>query len=345
MNKSPQKICILRLSAIGDVAQAFVAINELKLAQPQLDLTWIIGATEYQLLAHTKGIDFIVFDKDKAINSYRKIARLLLAKKFDVLLLMQYSLRAGLLSLLVKAPIRIGYPRLLSREFHTLFVNQHIAMPPHAHVLDIYYAFAATLGLKEPSNTRPIYYLLEDEQFAQQYLSKDKKTLLLSPCSSHHFKNWLPQHYAEVAYAAMHQYNMDVVLVGSNSHRERIYEHQILQQLRTPCRSLIGKTSLRQLAALVAHSHLVIAPDSAIVHIASALRTPVIGLYATTNAERSGPYHYLDHCINCYPKALKKYYHKATKDVRWGKHIKKPRAMELISTHSVIKQLDNIMTR
>ncbi|MBC6413665.1 MAG: glycosyltransferase family 9 protein [Chromatiales bacterium] len=333
----------MRLSAIGDVAQAFVAVNELKLSQPHLDITWIIGKTEYQLLAHNKDIDFIIFDKDQVVHSYRRIARLLRHRKFDALLLMQYSLRAGLLSLLVKAPLRIGYPRLFSREFHRLFINRHIEMPERIHVLDIYYAFAKEVGLKEHINAIPTYYASEDAQFAQRHLPKDKRTLLISPCSSHHFKNWLPQNYAEVAQIAMQKYDMHVVLVGGNSRGEQIYEQQILKHLHTPCVSLIGKTNLRQLAALVAHSHLVIAPDSAIVHIASAIQTPVIGLYAATNAERSGPYRYLDQCINLYSEALKKYYRKTVDDVRWGKHIKKHAAMELISTRSVIEQLDRIM--
>ena len=342
-HKSTQKICIVRLSAIGDVAQAFVAINALKLSQPQLELTWIIGKTEYELLAHSNDIDFIVFDKDKVLSSYRLIAKQLLGRKFDALLLMQYSLRAGLLSLLVKAPLRIGYPRQLSREFHSLFVNQHIKMPTSTHVLDVYYGFAEALGLKERTHAVPAYYLPDDVRFAEQHLPADKKILVISPCSSHDFKNWQPERYAEVAQIAMQRYDMHVVLVGGSSQTEGIYEERIQRCLHAPATSLIGKTSLRQLAAIVAQSDLVIAPDSAIVHIASALQTPVIGLYAATNAERSGPYRYLDQCVNRYPEALEKYYRKSINDVRWGKHIKKSKAMELISTQLVLEQLDRIM--
>ena len=323
--------------------QASIAVNALKLSYPQLELTWIIGKTEYELLAHLNDIDFIVFDKDRVLKSYKLIAERLSARKFDAMLLMQYSLRAGLLSLLVKASLRIGYPRQLSREFHGLFVNQHIKMPTGKHVLDIYYGFAEALGLTGRTDAIPAYYLPEDTQFAERNLSKDKKILLISPCSSHSFKNWLPERYAEVAQVAMQQYDMDVVLVGGNSQTERMYEAQIKQYLHTPCTSLIGKTSLRQLAAIVAHSDLVIAPDSAIVHIASALQTPVIGLYAATDAERSGPYRYLDWCVNHYPEALEKYYRKFIKDLRWGKHIKKSNAMELISTRLVLEKLDRIM--
>ena len=342
-HKPLQKICILRLSAIGDVVQASIVINALKLSYPQLELTWIIGKTEYELLAHLSDINFIVFDKNQVWKSYKLIAKQLSGKKFDALLLMQYSLRAGLLSLLVKAPLRIGYPRQLSREFHGLFVNQHIKMPTGKHVLDIYYGFAEALGLTGRTDAIPAYYLPDDTQFAERNLAQNKKILLISPCSSHGFKNWLPERYAEVAQVAMQQHDMHVVLVGSDSQTERKYEARIQQHLHTPCISLIGKTSLRQLAALVAHSHLVIAPDSAIVHIASALQTPVIGLYAATDAERSGPYRYLDWCVNRHPEALEKHYRKSIKDVRWGKHIKKSNAMELISTQLVLEKLDRIM--
>lgn len=342
-HKVPQKICILRLSAIGDVAQAFVAVNELKLSQPQLQLTWIIGKTEHELLAHSSDIDFIVFDKDKSLSSYRTIVGQLSGRKFDALLLMQYSLRAGLLSLAVKAPLRIGYPRRLGREFHSLFVNRHIEIPTNTHVSDIYYGFARALGLKERTDAVPAYYLPEDARFAEKHLPANKKILVIAPCSSHDFKNWLPERYAAVAQAAMQRYDMHVVLVGGSSQTEKMYENRIRQHLNAPCTSLIGKTSLRQLAAIVAQSHLVVAPDSATVHIASALHTPVIGLYAATNAERSGPYRYLDRCVNRYPEALAKYYRKSVSDVRWGKHIKKFAAMELIDTRAVLERLDSIM--
>ena len=86
--KPVQKICILRLSAIGDVVQASIAVNALKLSHPQLELTWIIGKTEYELLAHLNDIDFIVFDKDKVFKSYKLIAERLSDRKFDALLLM-----------------------------------------------------------------------------------------------------------------------------------------------------------------------------------------------------------------------------------------------------------------
>ena len=323
--------------------QASIAVNALKLSHPQLELTWIIGKTEYELLAHLNDIDFIVFDKDKVLKSYQLIAKRLSGREFDTLLLMQYSLRAGLLSLLVKAPLRIGYPHQLSREFHSLFVNQHIKMPTGKHVLDVYYGFVKALGIKERTDAVPTYYLPDDIRFAEHNLAKDKKILLISPCSSHSFKNWLPERYAEIARVAIQRYDMHIVLVGSDSQTERMYETRIQQYLNTPCTSLIGKTTLRQLAAIVAHSDLVIAPDSAIVHIASALQTPVIGLYAATDAERSGPYRYLDWCANCYPEALEKYCRQSIKDVRWGKHIKKSNAMELINTQSVLEKLDRIM--
>ncbi len=342
-HKPPQKICILRLSAIGDVVQASIAVNALKSSHPRLELTWIVGKTEYELLAHLNDINFIVFDKNEVLKSYRLVAERLAGRKFDALLLMQYSLRAGLLSLLVKAPLRIGYPHRLSREFHSLFVNRHIEMPTGKHVLDIYYGFVEALGITAQIDAVPTYYLPDDTRFAGLHLPRDKKILLISPCSSHSFKNWLPERYAEVAQVAMQRYDMHVVLVGGNSQTERTYEAHIQQYFRTPCTSLIGKTSLRQLAAVVAQSHLVIAPDSAIVHIASALQTSVIGLYAATDAERSGPYRYLDRCINRYPEALEKYCGKSIKDISWGKHIKESNAMELINTQSVIEQLDRIM--
>ena len=343
--KPPSRVCLLRLSAIGDIVQVAAVAHIIRHHSPQTQLTWIIGKAEYQLLDHLEGIEFILFDKKYPVQSYLKLAKKLAARRFDALLLMQYSLRASLLSSLVTATVRIGYPAELSRELHGLFINHRVDAVPRTHKLDAYLSFAKILGIKDPALEYPPYYLREDAEFAQHHLPKDKKVLLIAPCASRSFKNWPAARYVEVAKAATERYDMQVVLSGTDSRTERLYESQIQQQLNGQCLSLIGKTNLKQLAAIVAHSDVVLAPDSAAVHIASALNIPVIGLYAATNPERIGPYQNRDRCVNCYPEALQKQYRKSISQVHWGKQIKRGGVMELISPAQVIQMLEHLLAR
>ena len=61
----PNSICILRLSAIGDVLHALPIVGTIQHAWPDTTITWVIGKLEYSLLGDIPGIEFIVFDKSK----------------------------------------------------------------------------------------------------------------------------------------------------------------------------------------------------------------------------------------------------------------------------------------
>ena len=102
-------ICILRLSAIGDVTHVVPVINAIQKHLPQAKITWIIGKLEARLLNGLQGVEFIVFDKKGGFDAVRQLRRSLKGRKFDALLHMQVAARANLLSKLIKAPVRIGW--------------------------------------------------------------------------------------------------------------------------------------------------------------------------------------------------------------------------------------------
>ena len=86
-----------------------------------------------------------------------------------------------------------------------------------------------------------------------------------------------------------------------------------------------------------------IGPDSGTLHIASMLRKPVIGLFATSNPLRTGPYDNMDYVINKYEIALKKYNNKSIHEVKWGARIRNNQAMSLITQDDVIDMADKIL--
>lgn len=59
----PESLCILRLSAIGDVCNVLAVVQQIQRYWPQTEITWIIGKVEYQLLQHVNGINFVIYDK------------------------------------------------------------------------------------------------------------------------------------------------------------------------------------------------------------------------------------------------------------------------------------------
>ena len=105
-----KSLCLLRLSAIGDVCHAVAMVQAIQRQYPDLAITWIIGKVEYQLLKHLPGIEFVIFDKSQGWRSYGQLRKALAGQRFDVLLQMQVALRATIASLMMNT-LQAGYQK------------------------------------------------------------------------------------------------------------------------------------------------------------------------------------------------------------------------------------------
>src|SRR5713101_4736277 len=144
----PRHVCLLRLSAIADTCHALAALLAFQSAWPQTRFTWIIGKLEAKLMtAILPEIEFITFDKSATLKELLRLRRTLSARRFDLLLDMQLSFRASLVSSLVSAPIKLGFDRERARELQWWFTNARIAPAAAEHVLDSFLGFARACGL------------------------------------------------------------------------------------------------------------------------------------------------------------------------------------------------------
>ncbi|WP_043531314.1 glycosyltransferase family 9 protein [Litchfieldella xinjiangensis] len=346
----PERICILRLSALGDVCNLVPTLRALQRQWPQVHITWIIGQGEHSLLAGLPGVEFVVYDKRTGLAGMREIWRRLADTRFDALLHMQQSLRASVLSLGLKARVRIGYDRERSKDGQRWFTRHHIPPNPRAHVVDSFLDFARTLGVEDAIASTPEWRLpIPDEaRNAARRLTGGNAYLLVTPCTSaraNNFRNWTVEGYATVAEYAWVQYGLKTVLTGSGTTQEREMGARIAEL--APAEAIIdtiGDASLKTLLALIDEARAVIAPDTGPAHMANALATPVIGLYATSNPDRTGPYRWRHLLVNRYPEALHHYLHKTVDDLPWGHRVRHPEAMALIHADDVIARLDSLLS-
>ena len=100
-----------------------------------------------------------------------------------------------------------------------------------------------------------------------------------------------------------------------------------------------GKTSLKQLAALIHQADLVISPDSGPAHIATTQGTPVIGLYAYHNPLRTAPYHNLDNVVSVYEENVQKEQGKPSNELPWATKLKGKNLMAEIQVEQVVAQM------
>jgi len=336
----PERICILRLSALGDAIHVVPVIRAIRAHWPSTQITWIIGKLERKLLSGLGEVEFIEFDKRGGWPAIRALRETMQGRRFDILLHMQVAARANLLSRLIKAPLRLGWDRGRSRDFHHWFNKYKVAQVPMQHQAEGFLEFPRALGIPVDSPRWDLPITAEAHAWAAEQLPGDQPTLLISPCSSHTLRNWRPEYYATVADHAAEALGMRVVLSGGPSELERETGKQIESLMNAPCLNLVAKDTLEQSKAMLKRADLVISPDSGPAHIASALGTPVIGLYAATWSKRSGPYNSLHLCVDRYEEAARKFRHREATELRWGHRIEEPGVMDLIQPKDVIEKLN-----
>ncbi len=342
----PDSICLLRLSALGDVVHVLPLVRTLQRAWPETTLTWVIGKPEHKLLEGLPGVEFVVFDKGSGLPGMRALRRALLSrlpsqKRFDALLQMQVAARANLLSAFIPAGRRIGYDASRSRDLHGLFVNERIPDRPGIHVLDAIGSFCEPLGLRQDEVIWNLPVPDAAREWARaQWPDDGTPTLVVSPCSSHVRRNWRSERYAAVAdHAASRGWR--IVLCGGRSQLERDTTDAILSAMRASALGsnvldLVGKDTLKQLPALLERADLVMTPDSGPMHIANAMGTKVLGLHAASNPKRSGPYSDLRYCVDRYDDAARKYLGKPASELEWGTKIEQDGVMDLVTVEDGI---------
>ena len=335
---APHSICLLRLSALGDATHVLPLVHTLRRAWPRVPITWILGKGEARLMEGLEDVELLVFDKSAGLQGLHDLRTRLAGRRFEVLLQMQLALRANLLSALISAERRIGYDRARSKEGHSLFINERIPPGGH-HVLDVFGKFCEPLGLRQEKVEWNLPIPQAARDWAAQQLPGDQRTLLISPCSSHQLRNWSPDRYAAVAdHAATKGWR--IAICGGRSALERRTGDAILAAMKHPALDLIGKDTLKQLAALLERATMVLSPDSGPAHIANAVGSKVIGLFACTDRERCGPYSDLRFSVNHYDEASRKFMGKPASELRWGKRVEFPGVMELIPVEEVIGRFD-----
>jgi heptosyltransferase I len=341
---APRSICLLRLSALGDVTHVVPLVRTLQRAWPEVSLAWVIGTGEHRLLEGLPGVEFLVYDKRSGLRGMRELRRQLHGRRFDALLQMQVAARANLLSGFIPARRRIGYDRSRSKDLHGLFVNERIADRPGIHVLDAIGSFCEPLGLRQTTVNWDLPVPGAAREWARaQWPDDGVPTLLVSPCSSHELRNWRPERYAAVADHASSR-GWRIVLCGGRSDLERNMADAILAALRAPALDLVGKDTLKQLPALLERADLVMTPDSGPTHIANAMGTKVLGLHAASNPQRSGPYSDLRYCVDRYDDAARRYLGKPAAELKWGTKIERDGVMDLVSVGDGIAAFERYLS-
>ncbi|HCE4752903.1 TPA: glycosyltransferase family 9 protein [Vibrio parahaemolyticus] len=339
---APSSLCILRLSAIGDVCNTIATVQAIQKQWPTTQITWITGKLEAQLLAAIEGVEVIVFDKKAGLDGYKALWKQLKGREFDALLHMQYAIRASVATLGIKAKYKLGFSSDRSQDFQTLFTNVKVPSPQSLHVADGLMAFAHQIGVPKAELDWVLSYSDHDQAWAESHISRSKPNLLIVPGASKAYKNWNAEGYVDVIHHARAK-GWNVILAGSPAQVELDLAEAIQSRLEEPCLNLVGQSSILQMLALIDKVEMVIAPDTGPAHMASAMNTPIIGLYAHHNPVRVGPYRYLQYAVSVYEEVILAETGKTSQQLSWRTRAKDEKAMNRITSKQVITMFNQVV--
>jgi len=341
-DESPKSIAVLRMSALGDVVMTLPLLRTLQKAFPQAKLHWIVSRPFHTLVEGISGVELIVIDKPRGPLSFWRLWRQLRQYRFDWLLVPQASMRANLVTLVTRAKRKIGFGALHSRDLQRLFVDE-VVPAEREHLIDSFLRFATYVGATE-------HVLDWDLPLADAEVEQARRSLegcagiklAVALAASKAERNWPVERYREALNRLAARWPVTVVLIGGPGAHERVLAAAFKQGLAAPVRDLVGRTDLRQLAALLGQVDALLAPDTGPLHIAQAMNKPVVGLYAVAPSKKTGPYLEPQWTVDVFAEAAATILGRGPERIGWRQRVHDERALRLITVDAVVDKIEKL---
>jgi heptosyltransferase I len=280
------------MSALGDAVHVLPLLDALKRHAPSTHVTWILQpGPALMVQGHPHVDDVVIFQRSRGLRAYADVHRELRSRPFDVVMNLQVYFKAGIVTWLTRAPVKLGFDWARAHDANWLFTTHRI--PPHAeqHVQDQYFEFLDAMGVP---HGEPQWLLAPStaERAAARSLFEgvgEGPLVGMVVASSKAEKNWMPERYAELARALEDEANARCVLLGGTSAIERDAAGRILAAAPGCAIDALGR-GLRTLLGLIDACDVLVSPDTGPLHMAVAMNVPAVGLYGYNNPKRVGPY-------------------------------------------------------
>lgn len=295
------KICIVRLSALGDIVHTLGMVNGLRKGYPDSHLTWILQPIPFSMVKHQKNIDrFIVFERNGGLSSWKNLRRELKGEHFDMVLMLQVSIKANIISMIINGDVKLGFDFKRSREMHWIFANKRIPYHQPQHVQDQFFEFLDYLDIKNYLKEWNFVFAEEEREYRRSFfMDIGRPVVSFVIASSNPEKDWQAEKYARVMDFVDHKLDMQPMIIGGPSKREQEVADNVCQYCRS--RPIIAlEKPIRRTMLQISGSKLVVSPDTGPLHMAVAMNIPTIGLYGFSNPRRCGPYVFKDLLIDKY---------------------------------------------
>ncbi len=311
------KILILKPSSLGDVIHALPVLRLLKRHDPTHQVFWWLNSNLVPLLENDPDLSgLFLFPRQRSgslafwpefIRTLRDIRR----ERFDCVIDLQGLARSGVMAWLANAQTSVGLDneREGTREGAQAFYDRLAPRSPDGtHAVDRYLAVLKQFGVPVDHN---FVWLPERAKVSAaidaQSNVRGQPWIALVPGARWNSKRWPTKYFAEVVrLLAVREPAIKFAILGSREDKSLAAEIVTADPPR--CVDLTGKTSLPELIEWIRLCRLVITNDTGPMHIAAAVRKPMVAVFGPTNPASTGPYGFLEDvlqtgdlsCVPCY---------------------------------------------
>ncbi len=281
-----QRAVVIQTAFLGDAILTLPLVQKLKDCAPDAEVDIVVTPHASELFTNHRSIKRIIpYDKrgaDKGVRGFARVRRLLAARTYDLAVVPHRSIRSALLARLAGIPLTIGFDRSAGR----LLFSDVVRYRSDVHEIERNLSLLTPLGVPIPDRILPSLYPGADDKSAidqltaQMELGNSGEIIAVAPGTIWNTKRWPAERFAEVCRALSGE-GRAVVLIGSESDRP------LCEEIRSLAGSgkifnTAGTLSLLQSAELIKRCRVLLSNDSAPMHMAVAVRTPVVAIFGAT---------------------------------------------------------------
>lgn len=287
-NVNPKRILFIRPSALGDVCRSVPVVASLKNQWPEASIDWLVQSEFIDVVSQHPAIEEVIPFQRKGMKRWYLPAgfcallsflKKLNSKKYDLVIDGQGLGRSGFFSLATRSSWRIGLAS--AREFGWLGYTQRVKTDME-HTVDKMLALSEAAGAKTIHDMRLVARDADSDWWEQLGIPQ---YAVLAPTSRWESKQWPIERFVEIA-KHLQELGLRVVVVGAPNETNQIKQLSQLEGIL----DLLPEMTIGRLMAVIEKANIVIANDSAALHIAVGFDRPCVGLYGPTNPAVVGPY-------------------------------------------------------
>lgn len=290
---APERVLVIKLRYLGDVLLSTPVLAALRVAFPEARLSMLVNPGTEAILAENPHLDeVLIVERSGSPLRQLRFAAALRRRHFDLVVDLTDGDRAAILSRITGAGVRVGFNRGDRRRgrlyTHLVPLGRHESIPiVRQHLMAL-----EAIGIPAAPSPPVLKVRPTDESAALTALASigigpAERFVAVHPGARWWFKSWPAERFAGLIDYIQGKLGFKVALLGGS--QERDIADSILQHAETGCRSLVGRLTLLELAALLRRAALFVGNDSGPMHIASAMGTPVVGLFGPSDPQVWGP--------------------------------------------------------